>query len=151
MRVFFVLFCPFVFSWATTTAYEASQARGPVRAVAPAYAKASAAQDLSHVCDLNTTAHRNTGSLTHWVKPGIEPATSRFLVGFVNHWATTGTPRHPFWMAVVTLLHRLIWHPDPFSAPIRASLATGAKDVSILSAQGHPEFCQRGKFHLSLS
>ena len=26
------------------------------------------------------------------MRPGIEPATSRFLVGFVNHCATTGTP-----------------------------------------------------------
>ena len=39
-----------------------------------------------------TTAHSNTGSLTYWMRPGIEPATSSFLVGFVNHWATTGTP-----------------------------------------------------------
>ena len=31
-----------------------------------------------------TTAHGNTGSLTDWVRPGIEPATSWFLVGFVS-------------------------------------------------------------------
>ena len=31
-----------------------------------------------------TTAHCNAGSLTHWVKPGIKPATSWFLVGFVS-------------------------------------------------------------------
>ena len=39
-----------------------------------------------------TTAHSNTGCLTHWVVPGIEPASSWILVGFVNHWATVGTP-----------------------------------------------------------
>ena len=39
-----------------------------------------------------TTAHGNTGSLTHWTRPGIEPATSWFLVKFINHWATMGTP-----------------------------------------------------------
>ena len=39
-----------------------------------------------------TTTHGNAGSLTHWAGPGIEPATSCFLVGFVNHWAMTGTP-----------------------------------------------------------
>ena len=39
-----------------------------------------------------TTAHGNTGSLTHWARPGTEPVTSWFLVGFVNHCATTGTP-----------------------------------------------------------
>jgi len=38
-----------------------------------------------------TTAHSNTGSLTHWARPGIEPATSWFLVRFVNHCATKGT------------------------------------------------------------
>ena len=31
-----------------------------------------------------TTAHSNAGSLTHWVRPGIEPKTSWFLVGFVS-------------------------------------------------------------------
>ena len=31
-----------------------------------------------------TTAHGNTRSLTHWVRPGIEPTTSWFLVGFVS-------------------------------------------------------------------
>ena len=39
-----------------------------------------------------TTAHSNTGSLTHWARPGIDPTTSWFLVGFVNHCATMGTP-----------------------------------------------------------
>ena len=40
----------------------------------------------------HTTAHGNAGSLTHWARPGIKPLTSWFLVGFVNHWATIGTP-----------------------------------------------------------
>ena len=38
------------------------------------------------------TAHSNAGSLTQWARPGMEPATSWFLVRFVNHCATTGTP-----------------------------------------------------------
>jgi len=37
-----------------------------------------------------TTAQGNTRSLTH---SAIEPAASWFLVGFVNHCATMGTPR----------------------------------------------------------
>ena len=37
-------------------------------------------------------AHSNTGSLTHWVRRGIEPASSCMLVGFITHWAMTGTP-----------------------------------------------------------
>ena len=31
-----------------------------------------------------TTAHSNAESLTHWARPGIEPETSWFLVGFVS-------------------------------------------------------------------
>ena len=31
-----------------------------------------------------TRAHRNAGSLTHWARPGIEPAISWFLVGCVS-------------------------------------------------------------------
>ena len=31
-----------------------------------------------------TTDHGNTGSLTHWARPGIELTTSWFLVGFVS-------------------------------------------------------------------
>ena len=38
------------------------------------------------------TAHSHTGSLTYWARPGIEPTFSWMLVGFVNHWATKGTP-----------------------------------------------------------
>ena len=39
-----------------------------------------------------TTAHGNNGSLTHWARAGIEPATSWFLVRFINHCTTMGTP-----------------------------------------------------------
>ena len=41
---------------------------------------------------IRATAHGNARSLTHWARPGIEHATSWILVGFVNHWATMGTP-----------------------------------------------------------
>ena len=37
-------------------------------------------------------SHSNTGSLTHWARPGIEPATSCFLVGFVSDTPRRGTP-----------------------------------------------------------
>ena len=40
-----------------------------------------------------TTPHSNAGSWTHWVRPGIEPASSWTLVGFANQWATIGTPK----------------------------------------------------------
>ena len=39
-----------------------------------------------------TTAHDNAGSLSHWAKPGIEPASSWILAGFITCWATAGIP-----------------------------------------------------------
>ena len=40
------------------------------------------------------TACGNTDSLTHWVRPGIKPASSWILVGFLTCSATMGTPIH---------------------------------------------------------
>ena len=63
-------------------------------------------QDLSAAASATyTTAHGNTGSLTHWARAGMGPATSWFLVGFVNHWATTGTPQ-------IGILNAMPWPPD---------------------------------------
>ena len=45
-----------------------------------------------------TIAHANTGSLTHWARPGIEPVSSWMLVGFLSHWAMMGTPIFLFLM-----------------------------------------------------
>ena len=47
-----------------------------------------------------TTAHGNAGSLTHWVRPGIKPASSWILVSFANCWGTMGTPRLFSWHCV---------------------------------------------------
>ena len=38
------------------------------------------------------TTHGNAGSLTHWVRSGIERTSFWILVGFLTCWATTGTP-----------------------------------------------------------
>ena len=76
----------FLFFWVIPAACESSQAGGLNRATAaelPAYTIATAMQDLSSVCNL----HHSSGqcrNLTHWAKPGIEPKTSWFLVGFVS-------------------------------------------------------------------
>ena len=43
-------------------------------------------------CVTYTTAHGNAGSLTHWVRPGIEPVSSWMLVRSANRSAMTGTP-----------------------------------------------------------
>ena len=39
-----------------------------------------------------TTAHGNARSLTHWLRPGIEPASSWILVEFIIDWATWELP-----------------------------------------------------------
>ena len=39
-----------------------------------------------------TTAHGNTGSLTHWTRPGIESTSSWIQAGFLTCSATMGTP-----------------------------------------------------------
>ena len=43
-----------------------------------------------------TTARGNAGSLAYQVRLGIKPKTSWFLVRFVNHYATRGTPSVKF-------------------------------------------------------
>ena len=53
-----------------------------------------------------TTAHGNAGSLTHWVRPGIEPEASWFLVGFIS----TG----PRWELPFPFLNGIIWSANPF-------------------------------------
>ena len=56
-----------------------------------AYTTTIATWDLSHICDLCHSCG-NTGSLTHWARPGIKPTSSWILAGFVTCWTTTGTP-----------------------------------------------------------
>ena len=53
---------------AVPAVYGGSQAKGRIRATAASLLR----------------SHSNTGSLTHWVRPGIEPATSWFLVRFTS-------------------------------------------------------------------
>ena len=49
-----------------------------------------------HAASVNyTTAHGNTGSLAHWARPGIEPATSVVTSRILFHCATMGAPCYP--------------------------------------------------------
>jgi len=49
-----------------------------------AYAIPTAMHNLSCICDLHHSSQGNSGSLTHWVGPGIEATSSWILVGFVS-------------------------------------------------------------------
>ena len=84
---------------ATPVPCGGSQARGWIRATGASLCQShSNARSEPHLPQL--TAHGNAGSLTHWARPGIESATSWFLVGFVNHCATTGTPSFSFFNVI---------------------------------------------------
>jgi len=51
-----------------------------------------------------TTAHRNTGSLTHWARPGIELASSWMLVRFVS-----SEPQQELLSCISDNKHQLWW------------------------------------------
>ena len=89
-------FCPFR---ASPKAYAGSQARGLIRVVA-AGPHQSHSNVRSELC-LGPAAHGNARSLTHWARPGMEPTTSWFLVGFVS-----ATPRGElfFFFSVLCIL-----------------------------------------------
>ena len=117
---FFFFFCLFAFSRATPTAYGGSQARGLIGAHGCWPTPQPQQCQIWTLSATHTTTHGNAGSLTRWARPGIEPSTSWFLVRFVNHWATTGTP---YFAILVTMgktriaffvklfLHAWVWHP----------------------------------------
>ena len=48
--------------------------------------------ELELTCATYPTAHSDTRSPIHWARPGIEPSSPWTPVGFVNCWATKGTP-----------------------------------------------------------
>ena len=88
---FIYLFIVFYLLRAAPAAHGGSQARGQIGTVA-AGLRQSRSNQIWAVSATYTTAHHNTGSLIHWVRPGIEPATSWFLVGFVS-----AVPRQELW------------------------------------------------------
>ena len=81
---FFFFFLVFLSFRAAAVAYGSSQARGLIRAVTA------------------SLHHSNAGSLTHWVRLGIEPANSQFLVGFVSLAPRWEHPKILFWREIQT-------------------------------------------------
>ena len=68
-----------------------SQARGPIGAVATGLWCHSHSQ-IQDMSTTYTTPHSKAGSLTHWMRPGIEPVSSWILGQIRFCWAKTGTP-----------------------------------------------------------
>ena len=47
-------------------------------------------QGIRATSAIYTMSHSNTRSLNHWARPGIKPASSCILIGFINCWAMKG-------------------------------------------------------------
>ena len=107
---FFFAFFFFCLFRAASMAYGGSQARSPIGAIATGLRQSHSNSRIWAASMIYTTAHGNVGSLNHWARPGIEPATSWFLVGFVNHWATMGTPTYCALRPYVDELKWNQWH-----------------------------------------
>ena len=65
-------------------AYGDSQARSLTGAIAAGLSHSHSHLGIQAVSATYTTAHGNIGPLTHWARPGIKPATSWLLVGFIS-------------------------------------------------------------------
>ena len=96
-----LLFFFFLLFRATLAAYGGFQAKGWIGATAAGlhHRHNNLGSELSQAeSGTYTPAHDNAGSLIHWVRPGMEPASSRILVGLVNCWAMMGTQPFVFWL-----------------------------------------------------
>ena len=73
-------------------------------------AYATATLNPSCICDLYQT-HSTARSLTHWVRPGIEPVFSWMLVIFISTEPWMGTPLDVFFLVIlIYCLCSLLWY-----------------------------------------
>ena len=77
---------------ATLVAYVSSQARGSNQSCSCRPTSQPHQRGIRATSATYTSAHSNARSLTHWVRPGIKPASSWIPVRSATHWATSGTP-----------------------------------------------------------
>ena len=78
----YVLFFPFLFLFRVTpTTHGSFQASGQIRATAVSLCHSHS--NVGSEPRLQPTPQLNAGSLTHWMRPGIDPTSSWTLVGFI--------------------------------------------------------------------
>ena len=95
---------------ATPTAYEGSQVKGWIRAVAASLHTHSQQLGIQGMAAAYTTAHRNARSLTHWGRPGIEQQSHGYKSGLLllshdgnsriwhfHHWGPGSIPGSGNW------------------------------------------------------
>ena len=99
----------------------------------PAYTTATAMWDLWAASVTYTTTHGSSGSLTHWERPGIKPASLQILVRFISaepwwefplpffKFNETDFSCQPFGWVWLCWLDEQQWHaifrPDPQTRP----------------------------------
>ena len=76
--IFIVCVCVFVFL------EPLPQARGLIRATAAGLYHSRSNGQIQATSVTYVTAHDNARFLNHWARPGIEPTSSWFLIGFVS-------------------------------------------------------------------
>ena len=92
-------------------AYGGSQARDPNRSYSCQPTSQPQQQGIWAMSATYTTAH---GHARSWVRPGIGPASSWILVGFITCWATMRAPfPWEFWFteSYFFVIHELIYGP----------------------------------------
>ena len=93
INILFIYIYIYIYFRVTLLAYGCSQARGPIGTVTASLCQSHSNGESKPCLWPTPQLNGNVRSLTHWARPGMEPATSWFLEGFVNHCTTTGTPR----------------------------------------------------------
>ena len=91
----------------------------------PTTATATAMPDPSHVSTY-TSVHSSTGSLTHWVRPGIKPSSSWILVGFV----TAERQWELLLLGILNIVKIYLKHPLNMSQSMQVRLEYGLKIVA---------------------
>ena len=117
---------------AAPVAYGSSQARGWIGAVATSLQQCQ----IRATSATHTTAHSNAGSLTHWSRPGIKPASSWTLDKFVSTepWRELPEPdgsAQGFSEAAVKMSTRTLVHPCPPQVGMWTGEATKESNMAI--------------------
>ena len=127
--IFIFYFCLFAISWAAPAAYRGSQARGRIGAIA-------ASLHQSHSITGSQPRLQPTPQLTATLDPQpTEPGHgSWFLIGFVNHWATTGMPINALKQRLCSLYVSIYVSTGNSKVLTEETLCTGHLMLVLLSA-----------------
>ena len=89
---FYLFIYLFLLFRAAPLTYGGSSARGWTGDTAASVHHSHKQCQICAVSVTYTTVCSNARSLTHWMRPGIEPPSSWILIRFITHRVTTGTP-----------------------------------------------------------